>query len=86
MVVDGKIVYNLLFKAVYAVDDTIELLSAREQEILKLMASGMSSKLIANQLNLSVFTVSNHRKNMLAKTRCSTASELINYANRHGYL
>lgn len=86
MIVDGKVVYDLLFKAVYAVEDAIDLLSTREQEILKLMAQGMPSKLIAHQLNLSVYTINNHRKNMLAKTRCRTPGELINYANRHGYL
>ncbi len=86
-VIDGRIVYHLLYKGVHAVEDNAELLlSNREHEILRLMAGGMPSKAIAHHLKLSVFTVNNHRKKMLQKTSCRSTAELINYANRHGYL
>ena len=42
-------------------EDSYELLSPREREILQLVAEGKSSKEIANLLNLSVYTVETHR-------------------------
>jgi DNA-binding CsgD family transcriptional regulator len=44
----------------------------------------MSSKQIAAEMSISMNTVSNHRKNMLAKTESKTSSELIKYALKHG--
>ncbi len=43
------------------------LITVREQEILRLMAQGMSSKTIADVLNLSFHTVQTQRKNILRK-------------------
>ncbi len=52
-------------------------LSQREQEILSLIAKGMSSKQIAAKLEISENTVANHRKNMLTKTSTKSSAELI---------
>lgn len=59
-------------------DETLlsELLSSRELEIVKLIAQGMTSTLISKVLYVSIHTIRTHRKNILEKTRCSTA-ELI---------
>jgi DNA-binding CsgD family transcriptional regulator len=52
-------------------------LTQREKEILNLIAQGMSSKQIADKLSISQNTVSNHRKNMLAKAGAKSSAELV---------
>lgn len=81
------IVSSILFKKIHPVVDNNDLLlSSREKEILRYIAEGHSSKQIADRLGLSVNTISNHRKTMLAKTHCSSSAELMNYAVRHALL
>jgi DNA-binding NarL/FixJ family response regulator len=58
-------------------NDVLKLLSKKELEILNLVAEGRSSQDIANELNLSVRTVSNHRANMLRKTELNNTTELV---------
>ncbi len=53
------------------------LLTRREKEILTCITEGLSSKQIAGKLFISENTVSNHRKNMLAKTGARSSAELI---------
>lgn len=59
-------------------------LSKKEIQILKLIASGMRSKEIAEKLDLSIRTVSNHRANMLRKTSLTNTAELIRIASEEG--
>lgn len=56
------------------------ILSDRELEVLHLIAHGYSNTEIALRLCLSVHTVGNHRKNMLARSRCATTAELVRVA------
>jgi DNA-binding CsgD family transcriptional regulator len=70
---------------IYEVADHVTL-TKREREILSLIAEGLSSKQIAPRINVSINTINNHRKNMLAKTACSSASELMHYAVKHGLI
>jgi DNA-binding NarL/FixJ family response regulator len=65
-------------------EDSYDLLSAREREILQLVAEGKSSKEIANLLNLSVYTVETHRGNLMQKLNLRGIPELILYAVRKG--
>ncbi|MCM4161120.1 DNA-binding response regulator [Antarcticibacterium flavum] len=55
----------------------LEKLTDREQEILDLLAKGLSAKQIAGNLNISEHTVKTHRKNILKKTGCNKTAELI---------
>lgn len=55
-------------------------LSNREREIIKLVAQGYSSKLIADQLYISFHTVNTHRRNIIEKTRSKNASGLVQFA------
>lgn len=57
-----------------------ELLSRRELEVLRLMASGNTVTEIAKELALSVKTVSTHRARILEKMGMRTNSDLIRYA------
>jgi len=59
-------------------------LSAREQEILKLIAEGNSSREIAEMLGLSVKTVHNHRTRLMTKLDIHRNTDLVKYAIRLG--
>ena len=66
------------------VEDSYDLLTAREREVLQLVAEGKSNKEVANLLNLSLFTVETHRSHILQKLNLHTVPELILYAVRKG--
>ncbi len=59
-------------------------LSAREVEILCLVARGMSNREIGTTLFISEHTAANHIRNILRKTRCANRTEAASYAHRHG--
>jgi DNA-binding NarL/FixJ family response regulator len=65
-------------------EDSYELLTAREREILQLLAEGKSNKEVANLLNLSLYTVETHRAHILQKLGLHTVPDLILYAVRKG--
>jgi DNA-binding NarL/FixJ family response regulator len=60
-----------------------EVLSDREFEVLRMIASGTTVTEIAEQLHLSVTTVSTYRARILEKVNLATSAELIRYALRH---
>jgi len=68
------------------IEDSYELLTGREREILQLIAEGKSNKDVANMLNLSVYTVETHRSNVLEKLNIHSVPELILYAVRKGVI
>jgi two-component system invasion response regulator UvrY len=57
-----------------------ENLSNREFEVLRMIASGRTSSQIAEELHLSVTTVSTYRARILEKTRMANNAELMRYA------
>jgi pimeloyl-ACP methyl ester carboxylesterase/DNA-binding CsgD family transcriptional regulator len=59
-------------------------LTAREIEVLRLMAEGRSNKDIADELVISINTVTNHVKSILGKTGAANRTEAAAYAHRHG--
>lgn len=61
-----------------------EALSSREFEVFRLIASARSVSEIANELGLSVKTVSTYRTRILEKMGMSSNAELMQYALRHG--
>lgn len=68
------------------VEDTYELLTQREREILQLLAEGKTNKDVAAMLNLSVYTVETHRTHILQKLNLHTVPEMILYAVRKGII
>ena len=60
-----------------------EILSDREFEVLRLIAAGKTTTAIAEQLSLSVKTVSTYRTRILEKLQLKASSELIRYAVDH---
>jgi len=67
-------------------EDSYDLLTPREREILQLVAEGKSNKDIANLLNLSVHTIETHRSNIMEKLNLRGIPELILYAVRRGII
>lgn len=68
------------------VEDSYDLLSTREKEILQLLASGKSNREIADLLFISVSTVETHRNNIFQKLSLHNLAELILYAVRKGLI
>ena len=61
-------------------------LTAREVEVLKLIALGHTNRQIAEKLHLSIRTVETHRANLMDKLDLHSRVELVRYANQHGLL
>lgn len=66
------------------VTNPMDLLSAREREVLQLIAEGRTNKEIATQLGLSVYTVEAHRGKLMEKLNLHSGNELVRFAVRHG--
>ena len=62
---------------------SLAILSAREIEVLSLLATGRTASQIAKHLNLSVKTVSTYRSRLLEKLQLQTTADLIRYAVDH---
>ena len=61
-----------------------EVLSAREIEIMRMLAEGKSNKAIASALFISVRTVETHRRTIFQKLEINSLAELVKYAIRDG--
>lgn len=66
--------------------DLHECLSTRELSIMRKLSQGKSPKLIANELNLSIKTISTYRGRALKKLKMNSNAEFINYAIKHDLL
>lgn len=71
---------TLLQDIVRETDQPSEILSDREADVLKLLATGHANKEIADKLNISINTVITHRKNISQKTGIKSVSGLTIYA------
>lgn len=59
-------------------------LSPREMDVLREIMNGLKSAEIAERLNLSLFTVNTHRKNLMKKAGVNNVSQLIIWVNEKG--
>ena len=79
--VSASLAENLAFDLRRAADTPVhELLSDREFQVLRMSASGRTVKQIADEIALSVKTISTYRARILLKTGMKTTAELIRYA------
>jgi DNA-binding NarL/FixJ family response regulator len=62
------------------------ILTGRENEVLRLIASGLTNKQIANKLFISIKTVDTHRTNIMQKLDVHTTADLVRYAIKTGLL
>jgi len=62
--------------------DSYDLLTDREREVLQLLAEGKSNKEVASILELSTYTVETHRTNLMHKLNLHNTAEIVLYAVR----
>jgi two-component system, NarL family, response regulator NreC len=62
--------------------DSFELLTAREREVLQLLAEGKTNKEAASILEISLYTVESHRTNLMQKLNLHNTAEIVLYAVR----
>jgi len=66
--------------------DLVEPLTAREREVLQMLAEGRGNKQIAGRMNISEHTVKFHVASILGKLRASTRTEAVSIALRRGLI
>jgi DNA-binding NarL/FixJ family response regulator len=87
--VSHAVVENLMkspLKAAKITDADYATLTPREQEVMRLLAEGLSSKTVAEKLCISPKTVENHRANIMNKLGLHSTIELIRYAAKLGLI
>ncbi|MGE5636805.1 MAG: LuxR C-terminal-related transcriptional regulator [Nocardioidaceae bacterium] len=67
-------------------DEGDRTLSARQREILQMLADGMQTEAVAGRLGLSTETVRTHTKRILAKLDASTRTQAVAIGIRHGLI
>ncbi len=67
-------------------EDSYELLTTREREVLQLLAEGKANKDVAGILGVSLYTVETHRANIFQKLNLHSSAELVLYAIRKGVI
>ncbi len=67
-------------------DEGDRTLSARQREILQMLANGMQTDTVAEKLGLSTETVRTHTKRILAKLEASTRTQAVAIGIRHGLI
>ena len=73
-----------LLRAHSAPPRSMDLLTEREREVLKLVAAGLSTKEIASKLDISTRTVETHRANLMRKLNLKSVALLTQFAIREG--
>ncbi|MEP7169982.1 MAG: helix-turn-helix transcriptional regulator [Bacteroidota bacterium] len=61
-------------------------LTTREQEVLELIADGLTDDDIAKKLGISIHTVNTHRKKILSKLDANNVASMIRKAMRKGLI
>ena len=68
------------------VADPFDQLTAREREVLQLLAEGKVAKEIATELDISVYTVDAHRGRIMKKLDLRSSTEIVRFAMRKGLI
>ena len=62
----------------------LDLITNRERQVLQLLGTGKSSKEIATELNISVYTVDAHRSRLMKKLQLRSIGDLVRFAIQNG--
>jgi len=91
--VDGQVSQDLVTKLTQGParetaiqDEGYNLLTPREQQVLRLVAEGVSTRDIAERIGLNPKTVENHRTNLMKKLDVHSRMELVKFAARLGLI
>jgi DNA-binding NarL/FixJ family response regulator len=69
-----------------SVANPVDLLTAREREVLVMIAEGKTNKEIATALNLSVYTVESYRGSLMEKLNLHNTGDIVRFALRNGLI
>jgi DNA-binding NarL/FixJ family response regulator len=89
MYVDPAMLRHLIDETIRpgkARSESVELLTPREMEVLKLIVQGYTNRQVGQVLNISVRTVEGHRANLSGKLQLRSRVELVRYAREHGLI
>ncbi|NSL52644.1 response regulator transcription factor [Calidifontibacillus erzurumensis] len=81
-----KIIERFLNGKIDEEEDSYDLLTEREKEILSLVAKGYTNKEVGDLLNISSRTVETHKANIMEKLELTTRKDLIRFAVKRGLL
>ena len=82
----GEFYVDPSLSSTLVLDEGDRTLSARQREILQMLADGMQTDAVAGQLGLSTETVRTHTKRILAKLEASTRTQAVAIGIRHGLI
>ena len=68
------------------IEDPFDLLTARERQVLQMLAEGKVAKEVATELDVSVYTVDAHRGRIMKKLGLKSSSDLVRFAMRKGLI
>jgi DNA-binding NarL/FixJ family response regulator len=83
-VIDDSVIRDYVAIARRSSDSAFSVLSAREREVLQLLAEGKGTKEIAGALHVSAKTIETHRQRIMEKLDAHSVAELTKYAIREG--
>ncbi len=89
MYIDSSMLRSLIEehpKAANAGKESVDPLTPREIDVLKLIVQGYTNRQIGEELNISVRTVEGHRANLSGKLGLRNRVELVRYAREQGFL
>jgi DNA-binding NarL/FixJ family response regulator len=82
----GEFYVDPSLSSTIVLDEGERALSARQREILQMLANGMQTDAVAERLGLSTETVRTHTKRILAKLEASTRTQAVAIGLRHGLI
>ncbi len=82
--INESVIKEYIAAAKNAPQSSFSILSAREREVLQMLAEGKTTKETASSLNVSVKTIETHRKQIMDKLDIHSIAELTKYAIREG--
>ena len=85
-VIDPEFAAEIIPSKVKHIDDLKVLPTFREQQVLRLMAEGLTNKAIAQQLEISHHTVKFHVNSILAKLNAQSRTEAVVHATQLGLI
>lgn len=79
-----KLNQNKLRKEVFK--EFVNFFTDREKQVIQCISEGLTNPEIAKKLHISKHTVGTHRKNILAKSECSSAQEMLDFCRTNGII
>lgn len=80
----ANVVINDYMNRLDPLTNNFPLLTAKEREVVRLIAKGQSTKTIASQLGVSIKTIETHRQHVMEKLGIHSVAEIVKYALREG--